>query len=61
MIPLLVLFFLCIVPQLWIQFHLDFPFAKILFWLLGIVFLIDIVIFIQFTITYIRLKKRLDS
>lgn len=61
MIPLLVLFFLCIVPQLWIQFHLDFPFAKILFWLLGIVFLMYIVIFVQFTITYIRLKKRLDS
>lgn len=61
MILLLVLFFLCILPQLRIQSHLDFPLANILFWLLGIVFLIYIVIFIQFTITYIRLKKRLNS
>ena len=60
MIPLLVLFFLCIMPQLWIQLHLKYPFTSFLFWLLFFVFLVYIVVFIKFSICYFQLKKKIQ-
>ncbi len=59
MIPLFVIFFLIIIPQMLIQSHMGTFVNGVLFGVLLVVFVMYLVIFIQFGTQYAKLKKRI--
>lgn len=61
MIPLFVIFFLIIIPQLTTRIHQEIPLGKIVFGLYVFLFVLYIIIFIKFGVQYARLKKRLGQ
>lgn len=59
MIPMLVCFFLIIIPQLNMQMHMNNPFSIAFFWIYAVMFIFYLFIFIKFYNCYNKLKKRL--
>ena len=57
MIPMLVIFFAIIIPQLFIQSFMDAPLARVNFVAFGVLFIVYLVTFIKFAIHYVKLKK----
>lgn len=60
MIPLFAVFFLIIIPQLLAQSHFDTLANQVLFCIFAAMFILYMVIFVQFGIQYRNLKKRLE-
>ena len=59
MIPLLVIFFLIIIPQISMMIENHFMAGKVIFGIYIVMFVIYVIMFVQFGIQYYRLKKRL--
>lgn len=61
MIPLLVIFFAVIIPQFFIQISIDSLANKALAGMFAVLFVLYLVLFIQFGTQYLQLKKRLEK
>lgn len=59
-IPLIILFFFVIIPQLFIQFNLNSLFSKILTEVYVVTFIAYLILFLQFAIQYWKYKKSLE-
>lgn len=60
MIPLILLFFCVIIPQLLMQFQLGGSINMVLFWIFVGIFLLYSTLFLQFGLQYWKMKKRQD-
>ena len=58
-IPLIVIFFCCIVPQLFLQYNVGRNVSYILFGMFVGLFILYVILFIQFGIQFCMLKKRI--
>ena len=61
MIPLFVIFFAVIIPQFFIQISIDSLANKALAGMFAVLFVLYLVLFIQFGTQYLQLKKRLEK
>lgn len=58
-IPLIVIFFCCIIPQMFIQYSIGEKFSQILFCTYVALFILYLILFIQFGAQYYSLRKRM--
>ncbi len=61
MIPLLTIFFAIIIPQIFMQRSIDEPIAWGLFWVYIGLFVLYLLIFIDFAVKYAKLKKQINK
>ena len=61
MIPLFVIFFAVIIPQFFVQISMDSPASKVMAGVFAFLFVFYVVIFAQFGMQYLQLKKRLEK
>jgi hypothetical protein len=61
MIPLFVIFFAVIIPQFFVQISMDSPTSKVMAGVFAFLFVFYVVIFAQFGMQYLQLKKRLEK
>ena len=61
MIPLLVIFFAVIIPQFFIQISIDSLCNKAIAGMFAVLFILYLVLFVQFGTQYLQLKKRLEK
>lgn len=61
MIPMLVIFFLIIIPQISMMIENDFMAGKVICGIYIVMFVVYIIMFAQFGLQYYRLKKRLEK
>lgn len=59
MIPLLIIFFLILIPNLFLQYSNDG--IGIMFWLFTVLFVMYLIIFVQFGIQYYHYRKKISS
>lgn len=60
-IPLLIIFFCCIIPQLVMQYHGKGAMNEGLFYLFLVMFVLYFILFLQFGIQFWKMKKNLDK
>ncbi len=59
MVPMIVIFCCCILPQLFLQFYRHDEFSTVMFWLFAVCFVLYLGIFLRFGIMYFRYKNEL--